>query len=105
MSGESGGGRKRDRGGTDYLSGYQTRKKKQQAEEQQKKEQEQMRRLDQFYLTSSSHGCDDTAVSPSSSTTNAASTFKDQSDTIDESSITLEGIVISADQDVSETGA
>ena len=73
MSGESGGGWKRDRGCTDYLSVYQKRKKKQQREGQEKKEQAQMRCLDQFYLTSSSPGCGDATVCQSSSTTNAAS--------------------------------
>ena len=56
MSGQSGSGRERDRGRTDYLSGNQKRKKKQKQEEQEKKEQAKMRRLDQFYLTKTSPG-------------------------------------------------
>ena len=39
MSGQSGSGRERHRGRTDYLSGYQKREKETKQEEQEKKEQ------------------------------------------------------------------
>ena len=66
------------------------------------KEQAQMRRLDQFYLTSSNPGSGD-AFSPSTSRTNVIN--EDHSDSVSESSMAVEGIVMSADEDVSETGA
>lgn len=61
-----------------------------------------MRRLDQFYLTSSNPGSGD-AFSPSTSRTNAIN--EDHSDSVSESSMAVEGIVMAADEDVSETGA